>query len=146
MSSLRPVVLCLPGGAPPEDPGPDETARRNVELLERLDERPVGVVGWAGGGLDALRLAVRRPDLVERLVLVATPFPEDESGLDLDAVGAKTLLLFGTADPLTGSRHGRAWQRRLPNARLELWPGGGHDLLGPCWGRVLAHLAPRTRA
>ena len=73
-----------------------------------------------------------------------TPFPEQEAQLvDLDAVKAKTLLLYGSADHQTGSSHGQRWQKRLPNARLEMVPGGGHELLVPMWPRVLSYLAPR---
>lgn len=49
---------------------------------------------------------------------------------------AKTLLIYGSADPLTGNSHGTKWQKTLPNARLEMNPGGGHDLLVPMWKRV----------
>jgi len=63
--------------------------------------------------------------------------------LDLDAVVAKTLLLYGSADSQTGSSHGHRWQKRLPNARLEMVPGGDHELLVPKWARILSHLAPR---
>ena len=146
MSATRSVVLCLPHGMASFDPGPEQTAKRGVRLIEALDERAAGVVGWSSGGWGALALAAEQPDLVDRLVIVSTPFPEVEpDGIDLDGVRARTLLLFGSADPQTGSRHGRSWQRRLPNARLEMVPGAGHELLVPMWSRVLSHLAPRTR-
>jgi len=140
---MRPVVLCLPDGVRFFDPGADETARRDVELLAAWDDRPAGIVGWSAGGWSALRLAAEHPDRVERLVVVATPYPDEEpTDLELDAVQAKTLLLYGSADPQTGSRHGRLWQTRLANSRLEVSPGGTHDLLVPRWPRVLSHLAP----
>lgn len=145
MSASRSVVLCLPEGVPLFDPGAEDTAKRDVELLARWDDRPAGIAGWSAGGWAALRIAAQHPNHVERLVLVATPFPDEEpADLDLDAVQAKTLLLYGSGDPQTGSRHGRLWQKRLPNARLEMVPGGTHDLLVPMWPRVLSHLAPRT--
>jgi pimeloyl-ACP methyl ester carboxylesterase len=62
-------------------------------------------------------------------------------GFEPDAVQAKTLLLYGSRDPLAGPRHGRWWQARLPDARLEVVPGGGHLLLIPMWAHVLSHLA-----
>jgi pimeloyl-ACP methyl ester carboxylesterase len=77
----------------------------------------------------------------------STPIPEDEGalGFDLSDITAKTLLLFGAKDPLTGSRHGTWWQRRLPDARLEMSPQGGHDLLAPTWKRTRSHLAPHCK-
>jgi pimeloyl-ACP methyl ester carboxylesterase len=37
-----------------------------------------GVVGWSAGGRVALALAQRRPDLVGRIAVVATPAPDEE--------------------------------------------------------------------
>lgn len=42
-------------------------------LLDELDAGPATVVGWSGGGLVALDLATRRPDLVASLVLEEPP-------------------------------------------------------------------------
>jgi hypothetical protein len=67
-------------------------------------------------------------------------------GFEPEAVRAKTLLLYGSHDPVADPRHGRWWQSRLPDARLEVAPGAGHLLVIPMWARVLSHLAPdRTR-
>lgn len=196
---------------------------------------PVGAVGWDAGGRVVLALSARRPDLVDRAVVVATPAPHEEVpwlpadvaealsslggasadvarrrletvlqeqvprswnsdavtgllhrsaaddavleraqtthmpvemlkagfaqgvrgyasdvagfslrpwGFDPQNVKAKTLLLYGSKDPLCASRHGNWWQRHLPNARLEMVPGAGHLLLFALWPRVLSHLAP----
>ena len=78
------------------------------------------------------------------MVVVGTPIP-DAWEFELSEVTAKTLLLFGAKDPATGSKHGRWWQQRLPDARLEMNPQGGGDLLGPMWKRVLSHLAPHCK-
>ena len=146
MNEPMSIVLCLPGGMDLFDPGPDETTRKDVRIVSAWQDDTRGVVGWSTGGWDALRLAADHPDL-PRLALVSLPYPEhDQPAVDLDAVAAKTLLLFGTADPETGSRHGTRWQKRLVNARLEMVPGGSHDLLEPMWPRVLSHLAPRRTA
>ena len=75
----RRVVLCLPSGAPPVDPGPDETARRDVELATEWDGSAAGVIGWAEGGWTALDLATQHGALVDRLVLVSTPVPGEEA-------------------------------------------------------------------
>lgn len=150
------VLLCLPDGVPFFDPGPEATGSRGITLTSEWDESVEGIVGWSSGGWAALALAAAKPDL-PRLAIVALPFPDEldsprpdgqdpSSTVDLDAVAAKTLLVFGSKDPQTGSKHGRSWQKRLSNARLEMVPGGDHDLLIPMWSRVLSHLAPgRTR-
>lgn len=46
-------------------------------VLDHSDQAPVGVVGWSAGGRVALALAARRPALVDRVVVVATPAPND---------------------------------------------------------------------
>jgi pimeloyl-ACP methyl ester carboxylesterase len=202
-------------------------------VLDSLSVERVGVVGWSAGGRVALALAARRPDLVDGVVILATPAPDAEvawiereqrdelerlsglapqeahaelgdrlgamvpddphsrealwllgagsadetalqtpgvrrrlgemlraafaqgaRGLAADIAGyclqpwgfepeevqATTLLLYGSRDPLADPRHGRWWQSRLPNARLEVVPGAGHLLVIPTWARVLSHL------
>jgi pimeloyl-ACP methyl ester carboxylesterase len=140
-----------------EDPGPELTYARGVSLFAadaggeigaeigaEIGGAPIGVVGQGDAGPAALAFAARHPDRVDRLAVIATPIPDD-LGFDLSEVTAKTLLLFGAKDLATGSRHGRWWQERLPDARLEMNPQGGNDLLRPMWKRVLSHLAPRCR-
>lgn len=144
MSDSKTIVVCLPQGTALFDPGPEVTHKRGVQLVDEWDADTVGVVGWSAGGWAALELAAQHPDL-PRLVVLSTPFPEEPVTIDLDAVVARTLLLFGSKDPETGSMHGTSWQKRLPNARLEMVPGAGHDILGQMWPRVLSHLAPRRR-
>jgi pimeloyl-ACP methyl ester carboxylesterase len=204
--------------------------------LDALHVERVGVAGWSAGGRVALALAARRPDLVDRVAVVATPAPDEEvpwidpeqrdllerlgtlepevahaelanrlrslvpsdpfsddalwllaaegtsdkaalrspgvrnrlgemlraafaqgaTGLAADILGyclqpwgfepeeveAKTLLLYGSRDPIAGPRHGRWWHERLPDARLELAPDAGHLVLLSLWSRALTHLAP----
>ncbi len=196
----------------------------------------VGVAGWSAGGRVALALAALLPELVDRVVVIATPAPDEEvpwlppeqraglaalrdlparrvhavladqlarvipddpldavtllgtdgadqeildragvrgrlaammevaftqggTGLAADIAGyclrpwgfepaevrAKTLLLYGAADPVVRPKHGQWYQRNLPDARYEQAPGLGHLLVVPLWSRALSHLAPRHR-
>jgi pimeloyl-ACP methyl ester carboxylesterase len=205
-------------------------------VLDTLHAERVGVAGWSAGGRVALALAARRPELVDRVVVVATPAPDSEVpwvdperrvaleqlgtlapeeahaelvrslssavqadpfsddalwlvategtsdkaalrspgvrnrlgemlraafaqgatglaadiagyclqpwGFEPDAVEAKTLLLYGSRDPLAGTRHGRWWHERLPDATLEIARDAGHLALIPMWSRALSHLTP----
>ena len=140
----RRIVLCLPADRPFFDPMPDETAKRDVELAAEWDGTPAGVVGWAEGGWAALTLAAKHKQLVDRLVLVSAPTPGTEpKSIDLDAIQAKTLLLYGMRDDAVSNADRNWWRDRL-NARFEMVPNGGHDILAQTWRRILAHLAPHT--
>jgi pimeloyl-ACP methyl ester carboxylesterase len=65
----------LPEGSVPTLLGYADDA---AAVLEQLRSGPVGVVGWSTGGLVALALAVRHPDLVSAVAMVGTPAPGDE--------------------------------------------------------------------
>ena len=65
-------------GHTPLPPEPYCHAQDVLDLLERLDPGPLAIVGSSMGGRVALELAVARPDLVRRLVLVAPGDPDHE--------------------------------------------------------------------
>lgn len=149
------VFFTEPGGL--RDPDPPQTAGRDItlialqgsaaEALAMLQQQGVtsaGVAGWSAGGQSALALAALAPQLVDRLAIIATPLPTDPAALGFDpgAIRARTLLLYGAADPQAGSKHARGWKSLLANVRIEMVPGADHDLIVPMWKRVLSHLAP----
>lgn len=154
------VLLVPPIGAGIADPDRAATRDRDVSLvaaepgagpddieaaLDRLGVA-VGVVGLSSGGLTALALAARRPDLVGRLAIVGTAALSEPGAVAVNpaGVGAKTLLVYGGTNPDATSANGRWWQRALPDARLEMTPDAGDRLLELRWARVLSHLAPRA--
>ena len=122
---------------PALDPGPEETAKRGLELSFVWDGTAAGVVGFGVGGWRAVELAASNPELVDRLVLVST----EPTGEAPTAVGAKTLLLFGS---LEGGQRRAAWWKSRLGGRIEMVPREGHDILERVWPRVLSHLAPRS--
>jgi pimeloyl-ACP methyl ester carboxylesterase len=63
-------------------------------------------------------------------------------GFEPAAVLARTLLVYGSHDPVAGPGHGRWWEARLPYAQLEVAPGAGHLLIVSAWSRILSHVAP----
>jgi 3-oxoadipate enol-lactonase len=62
-------------GRTPIPPQAYSNAADVAELLDRLELGPAAVVGVSLGGLVALDLALARPELVSRLVLVGAPLP-----------------------------------------------------------------------
>jgi len=114
----------------------DEMAGDVAAFIERHDLSPATVIGHSLGGKVAMRLALARPDLVERLVVVDVapvaythtfgPFVEAMQALDLSVVQRRTdaeLQLDRTlGDPVVGSfllqnlvkaEHGFVWRVNL---------------------------------
>jgi pimeloyl-ACP methyl ester carboxylesterase len=86
-TSARGVTLLAvdrPGYGGSDPPGEDEWASVSgaaddvAEVLDQLGTGPVGVAGWSAGGRIALALAARRPELVDRVAVLATPAPDEE--------------------------------------------------------------------
>ena len=127
------------------DPDPVETARRNIELTTAPPDRPFAAIGWRSDGIRAAELAARRGRDVTRLVLCAVPAPEAEGDLpfEIGSIEAKTLLLYGQADPDAPPPAAEWWKKHLPHGgRVEIVPRGGSDFIAAMWGRVLSHAAP----
>lgn len=91
-------------GRTPDVEGPVTTelmAEDAVAFLEALGTGPVHLVGWSAGGTVALRLALRRPDLVRKLVLISSGISrEGSTAADLAMVDeANTSVLAGMFRP-----------------------------------------------
>ena len=56
----------------------EAAAEDTAEVLADRGIDHVSVVGWSAGGREALALAARHPDLVERVAIIATPAPDEE--------------------------------------------------------------------
>lgn len=52
----------------------EQLAADVIALLETLDVGPAHLVGWSDGGCTSLQVALDRPDLVERIALLGTPY------------------------------------------------------------------------
>ncbi|MFN2467838.1 MAG: alpha/beta fold hydrolase [Gaiellaceae bacterium] len=131
----RLVLACTTPGGPDAYPMPQQT----VVLLARAMLMPRD---------RALRLLVEnalapgpgRSELVERILAHRLRSPLDlggwqaqaAAGVTFDALGrlgaisAPTLVLHGTADVVVDVRNAGLLAERIPQARVELFPGGGH--------------------
>lgn len=71
----------------------------------------------------------------------------DGPGPDLASITAPTLVWHGSADPLFPLPHGEALAVRIPDARLVVLDGVGHEYPPPStWGQVVAELLAHTGA
>lgn len=130
-----------------------------VSLTEsQLGSHPVDLLAQSMGGAVALRVALRHPDKIRRLVLAATSGGLDVAALgaadwreeyrreypnaaewitsvrpnyemDLSRIQAPVLLLWGEADPISPLAIGRRLSELLPQSRLCTVPGGDHGFV-----------------
>ena len=52
----------------------DDMATETIAVLESVVGEPAHLIGWSDGGIVAMAVALRRPDLVRRLVLIGANF------------------------------------------------------------------------
>ena len=65
-------------------------------LLDKLKIKKADIVGWSDGGIIGLDLAMNRPDLVNKLVVIGTNF--NTAGLDPKGVEETKKMTPGTAE------------------------------------------------
>lgn len=143
-------------GDQPHDPairGLDEL----TGLVTAKMKEPVDLVAQSMGGVIAARISLERPERVRRLVLCVTSGGVDMAGLGasdwradyrrsfpraaswitdgpataplpVERIAVPTLLIWGDRDPVSPVAVGRHLASRLPNARLEIVPGGDHNV------------------
>jgi len=145
-------------GNQPVDPAITSYDDLIILVEARLGDEPVCLLAQSMGGALALKLALRYPQQIERLVLAVTAGGMDISALgatdwrpgyrrefphvadwvlnqrpdvsaDLGKVRQSTLLLWGDADPISPPAVGQYLQNALPDARLHIVSGGQHDLV-----------------
>lgn len=154
----------LPGGRELPSPSAEfgrfvSTATVDYSTPESVVEYLVGYSRMLAGGRRPFAEAPMR-SLVRRDVERAHDFaavqnhdalPEGKgvSGT-LSSIGAPTLIIHGTADPLFPSEHGEALAQEIPGARLLPLEGAGHGVDRADWekiaGAILAHTAEAAPA
>jgi len=74
-------------GRTPDVDGPisfDDMATDTIRFLESVVGEPAALVGWSHGGIVGLLVAIARPDLVSKLVVIGTSFDTKGMVFDVD--------------------------------------------------------------
>jgi len=151
------IHLGWPGfGDTPRDPGVNGFEDLLSLVLAQLD-RPCALIAQSMGGVLALQAALAQPQRITHLVLCATSgglpmaafgaedwragfqaahpqlpdwFVNDTTDLtrELPQLTLPVLLLWGDADPISPVAVGERLAALLPQSRLQVIPGGDHDL------------------
>jgi len=149
----RLVLACMTPGGSNAHPMPNGTAAL-VALAATL-EPPVALRRFVENAL-APSTADKRPELVEEIVSRRLAAPQDPvawvaqatAGGTFDRfdrlgeIGAATLVQTGTEDVVVDPRNSELLAERLPDARLERFPGCGHLFF---WEQPDAFVASVTR-
>jgi pimeloyl-ACP methyl ester carboxylesterase len=143
-------------------------------VVEQIDS-PVNIVAQSMGGVVAIRAALAKPHLIEKLVLAVTSggLPLAEFGAadwredyyrsfpgaarwisapaadlseQIRTITAPTLLLWGDSDDISPVGVGRRLCSLLPKARLHVLPAAGHDLAQTHAAEVAELIASHLRA
>jgi pimeloyl-ACP methyl ester carboxylesterase len=118
----RVIAVDLPGHARSTDgdrPLRYETMADDIAaLLQQLDVGRVDVVGYSLGGGVALRLTIRHPEIVRRLVVVSSPFRRDAFYPEIlaifDRMSAADAAMIKQS-PLAAMYPGKDWERLFEN-------------------------------
>ncbi len=100
---IRLIAVDRPGVGVSDPVDPDEwstvsgAASDIFEILGKVDAKSVGVAGWSAGGRVALALAARAPELVDRVVLIGTPAPDEHVPWMLDDERGAIAALRGSS-------------------------------------------------
>ena len=128
-----------------------------IRLVDAKIDGPVDLVAQSMGGVIAANIALARPNVVRRLVLTVTSggvdmasfgaadwrpdyrksfpravdwitAPAVATTLPVERIAAPTLLIWGDVDSISPVAVGQHLEKRIPNARLHVVPGGDHDV------------------
>ena len=148
-------------GHTPDLEGPlsyDVMANDTIGLLEAVVGDPAHLVGWSDGGIVGLLVAMARPDLVRKLVVISANF--DTSGIVPQAMEGLTSMTAGSDDPAVfrtpyeaaspdGPEHLAGGVRQVPKDGLNATEhhrraAGSDQRTHPCARRRRRHDQPRA--
>ena len=160
------VLAVALGDATMEDPGgygSETPAEQTADWLVQLIRQTLGATATGarttgstpttgvvvyGRAVDvALRAVVELGETVDRLALIGVAAPERPLDRDdlIESVSAQTLIMNGQRVEGAAAAAAAWYKDHLTSARVEMVPGESELSLSTVWGRVLSHVAPRTK-
>ena len=109
------------GGTVP--PTVEEMGRDAIAFIRALGLERVDLFGFSLGGGVAQMVALQAPELVRRMILAGTG---PRGGDGIDEITQPVLVANGDHDLMVASSHSADMARRLPDARLTIYPDSGH--------------------
>ena len=101
----------------------EDMASETIGVLDTVVGGPAHLVGWSDGGIVSLLVALRRPDLVRRMVVIGTNVHHDALlPLDLDPsspVAAQMYEEYAAVSPDGGEHFGVLFERFMVMATTE---------------------------
>jgi pimeloyl-ACP methyl ester carboxylesterase len=103
----------------------EEMASETIAVLETIVAEPAHLVGWSDGGIIALLVSKRRPDLVRRQVLMGANFhydglvPEFDTDVGGDGDAVEMIKLLYDAVALDPSHWPEFYEKSLEMFRTE---------------------------
>lgn len=105
--------------------GLDDLADDVEFALDELNVRRADVLGFSMGGMVALRLALRSPERIERLILTSTSADEERMRVRVRLIAiSRVMRTFGATGKIIDEAARtmfRSWYRREHADRVELW-------------------------
>jgi pimeloyl-ACP methyl ester carboxylesterase len=143
----------LPPAAPQlvttfENPRPEPDWNDREAVIAHLVETERPYAGSLGFDEEASRR--RNARVVDRSIDVASAanhwsLEGDSPTFAMSAIGVPTLVLHGSADPLFPLPHGESLAAEIPDARLVVLDGVGHEVPPPLlWDTVVDEIARHT--
>ena len=128
--SYKVIVPTLP---PSEGTPRSQLAELVAELIARVADDKVDVIGHGSGARVAAWLAARHSDKLDALILVAPedfgrPAVDDALEAELAKIGCLTLILAGNVDSRVSPDSVRLLKQKVPRAFLVYVHDAGHDI------------------
>jgi pimeloyl-ACP methyl ester carboxylesterase len=90
----------------------EDMAAETIGVLEAVVGGPAHLVGWSDGGIIGLLVALRRPELIDRMVLIGAHFHHDGFGLPEESPFVRAIVeAYAERSPDGGDHFGEVFEK-----------------------------------